>query len=186
MRNDLAEIFRGGNITPCLASEERTDFFIDDDHPTQGGRSYIVDYEFADEVKELLFNVGNPKGKPIHFLAIDRCLIGRAVQQDRSDFMLFDETTVSFVEMKMKTIIEEEGLSTRDLRVKASNQILATNQFFITRFETAGKKFDYPDIEGIIAVPPSFPKSNPEEKKFREEFLTKNKIELYIQQRKDY
>ncbi|MBS1624692.1 MAG: hypothetical protein JST83_11770 [Bacteroidetes bacterium] len=182
MLPEILRVFVGQNIRPCLDQDTRREFYIDD---PLSGQAYIVKYSFHPELRELLFKVQKDDDRIVHLLAIDGCLIGRARQMDRCDFVLFDSTTVCFVEMKMRSEIEDEGeLGARDTRTKAARQIVATFEYFTNQFAAAGIAFSYPSIEAIIAVPEKFPKSNSSERIFAEKFLNSNRIPLYIDSKK--
>jgi len=181
MKANLLTVFAARNIVNCFDSYDRREFFIDD---PKIGPSYIVKYPFHPELTELLFKVEKNDERIVDFLAIDGCLIGRAVRMSRCDFMLFDNSTVCFVEMKMNSDLDDENLSARDTRVKAAGQIIATITFFKEQFLESNSVFFYPTIEGIIAVPDKFPKSNATERLFVDKFLRDNGFPLFIDSKK--
>lgn len=168
MLDRLLRVFASRNIARCLHRENRNEFYIDD--PKYKGPSNVVTYSFFDEVKSLLFKVVQSNNRTIHFLAIDRCLLSSTVQMKRCDFALFDDKTLSFVEMKIDSEAGEEGLTSQELRRIASIQIMSTIDFFKNSFRAENAEFTYPYIEAIVAIPEQFPKNNATERAFAEKF----------------
>lgn len=137
----------------------------------------IYDHEkekrcYIDKKSNVEFTVKNPHKKKINFIAIDSCLLSSS-DGSRSDCMVFDDTTVCFIELK-----KCKRKNVKDNQKGAIDQLEAFIQFFIKENLNVGKK-----LEAYVCVRckrtdeviSRTPKSSDSSRKllFREEYKTK-------------
>jgi hypothetical protein len=120
----------------CLETESALGFELFD-NPVPPQRCFIR----RNHEQESHFLVRNPSQKPIHFLAIDKCMLNDDAET-HCDCALFDEQTFCFIEMK------DAGKRTRkEHRRKAYQQLKAT----ILLFRNREVLLDTTTIEAIIS-----------------------------------
>lgn len=108
----------GEGDTPCLT--ERTDsiFYVRDNPISKRC------YAHSDSDGVIHFTVENRLDKSVHFLAVDHCILWDSDPQ-KCDFILFDQTTLCFVEVKTASMRQRKAQ-----RKKAKDQLLATIRQF--------------------------------------------------------
>jgi hypothetical protein len=95
------------------------------------------------------FTVYNSTGRPVHFLAIDKCLIMDSDGIEHCDFALFDAKTFCFVELKIVTSALQRGEANR----KAKAQLKATILHFREKLTFSTKR-----IEAYVCVGTTAPR----------------------------
>lgn len=114
----------------CLQTITDSEFHIYD-HET-GRRCYLQ--HDPDGVKH--FTVKNTVGYPVHFLAIDKCLLTDSELTQRCDCAVFDEQMFCFIEIKTTSSDNDRRIA--KCRKKATDQLQATISYFRDKigFET--------------------------------------------------
>ncbi|TAE26510.1 MAG: hypothetical protein EAZ91_17805 [Cytophagales bacterium] len=117
----------------CLQTLTQTEFCIFD---AADKRCYIQ----TDPSGTRHFTVENPSERPIHFLAIDKCLfMDDQKGLKRCDFAVFDAKTFCFVEIKETESATQRSVLTRDAKtqLKATIELFRDRMTFTTRFVEA-------------------------------------------------
>ena len=126
-------------INDCLQTLTDAAFYIYD-HET-AKRCYVHN----DPERVAHFTVIHENKRPVHFLAIDKCLLIDSDENPRCDCAIFDEETFCFIEIKTTSSGNERRRA--KFRRKAINQLKATIAFF--RSHVA---FDSTPIEAYITL----------------------------------
>lgn len=107
---------------------------------TNSERIEIFDDEVAkrcfirnDDNQPVHFTILNPSQKEIAFLAVDKCLFFDDDEWEKCDFVVFDDQTFCFVEIK-----QAKARRRKSRRIKAIGQLKATIKVFLKEidFET--------------------------------------------------
>ena len=114
----------------CIEYIEKNKFYIIDDKENE--KCYII-------LENGQFQVINPNEKRVGFVAIDDCLFDSS-DSSRADCFIFDEETVSFIELK-----NCKNKNIKKNRSKAKNQLIETIKHF-------NKIIDNKIIEAYICV----------------------------------
>lgn len=135
------------------------------------GNNEIVKIENINE--DNLFRVEN-KRKTI-FVPIDG---KKGLFQDgtsKCDFIIFDETTICFVEIKLNAISDADRAINKN-RKKALDQIINTIYSFDTKL---GKDYKGLKLEGYVCTPKIYPRQNAAWENLAVEFLEEYGIPVY-------
>lgn len=93
----------------------------------------------------------------------------------KCDFMIFDENTVCFVEIKLNAVSEENRAISKN-RKKALRQIINTIYAFD---EKLNKDYKGLQLEGYICTPKIYPRQNAEWESLAVEFLEEHGIPVF-------
>ncbi|ADB38730.1 hypothetical protein [Spirosoma linguale] len=120
MIDTIKRAFPQTEINGCLETRTETEFHIYD-HETEK-RCYV--HTDSEGIKH--FTVENVSGRPVHFLAIDKCLFFDNDGPKRCDCAIFDKETFCFIEIKTTSSMTQR----KKLRREAKNQLKAAVTFF--------------------------------------------------------
>jgi hypothetical protein len=121
---------------PCLTKRAETIFFVYDE-PVNQGRCYA--HTNSDGL--IQFTVENTSGSPIYFLAVDHCILSDS-DPKKCDFILFDDLTLCFVEIKTATMRQR-----KPQRRRAKEQLIEFIKYFREHLPLADEQ-----IEAYICV----------------------------------
>ena len=120
----------GEGADPCLTERVEALFYVYD-HSIEG-RCYA--HTNPDEV--IQFTVENTSDKPVHFLAVDHCILTDS-DPKKCDFILFDQTTMCFVEVKTASMRQRKVQ-----RKRAKEQLTAIIQRFREELPCENEQFE--------------------------------------------
>jgi hypothetical protein len=118
--NTIKLAFPQTEINGCLQTLTDAKFHIYD-HETEK-RCYV--HTETEGIKH--FTVENMDGRPVHFLAIDKCMLADDKLTQRCDCAIFDEQTFCFIEIKTTSSMTQR----KKLRREAKNQLKAVIAYF--------------------------------------------------------
>ncbi|MFK7905189.1 MAG: hypothetical protein AB8B69_08695, partial [Chitinophagales bacterium] len=95
-----------------------------------------------DESQPVHFTILNPSQKEIAFLAIDKCLFSDDDRWAKCDFVVFDDQTFCFVEVK-----QAKANQRKKRRIKAIGQLKATVKVFVENID-----FESYELEAHICL----------------------------------
>lgn len=125
MIDSIKVVFPQTETNGCLQTLTDAEFHIYD-HDTEK-RCYV--HTDPEGIKH--FTVENMDGRPVHFLAIDKCMLADDELTQRCDCAIFDEQTFCFIEIK--TTSSNNDRRKAKCRKKAFDQLGATISYFKSR-----------------------------------------------------